>query len=221
MGKPYSITETTTGAAGFAPAASPSRPSLAGDAWHFLSTFARHPRTIGAVAPSSRRLASAMLAAADLQSAGVVVELGAGTGAITGPIRERIGPHASFISMELNPGAVDRLSRRFRGIHVICDSAENLRLHLDILGIQNADCIISSLPWSSMNTDLQGRILDSVFASLRSGGSFSTMAYLHASGYASARHFRAGLVRRFGQIKSSKVVWANVPPAFVYHGWKT
>ena len=159
MGKPYSITETTTGAGGFAPAPSPSRPSSAGDAWHFLATFVRHPRTIGAVAPSSRRLAAAMLAAADLESAKVVVELGAGTGAITGPIRRRIGPHATFISMELNPGAVDRLRRRFRGIHVICDSAENLRLHLDLLGLQNADCIISSLPWSSMDAEVQRRVL--------------------------------------------------------------
>ena len=221
MGKPYSITETTTGAGGFAPAPGPGRPSSAGDAWHFLATFVRHPRTIGAVAPSSRRLAAAMLAAADLESAKVVVELGAGTGAITGPIRRRIGPHATFISMELNPGAVDRLRRRFRGIHVICDSAENLRLHLDLLGLQNADCIISSLPWSSMDAEVQRRVLESTAASLRPGGSFSTMAYLHASGYAAARHFRSELVRHFGRIESSKVVWANIPPAFVYHCWKT
>jgi phospholipid N-methyltransferase len=220
MGKSYSITETPTGAAGFSSVARRATPSFAGDAWHFLSTFARHPKTIGAVAPSSRRLAEAMAPALDLQSARVVVELGAGTGAITGLIRERIRLDATFLSVEMNPAAVDRLRRRFRGLHVICDSAENLRLHLDRLGHRHADCIVSSLPWSSMNADLQGRVLESIVASLRPGGCFSTMAYLHASGYASARHFRAEFGRHFGQITSSKVVWANLPPAFVYYGRK-
>src|ERR1035438_3155191 len=218
MGKSYSITETDAGAADFTSVARRNRPSSAGDAWHFISAFVRHPKMIGAVAPSSRRLAGAMISAVDLRTAGVVVELGSGTGAITGPIRAGMGPHATFISMELDPGAVDRLTRRFRGLHVICDSAEFLRLHLDRLGHRHADCIISSLPWCSMDMDLQDRVLDSIVASLRPGGCFSTMAYLHASGYASARRFRAALVRHFGRVTSSKVVWANVPPALVYSG---
>jgi phospholipid N-methyltransferase len=44
------------------------------------------------------------------------------------------------------------------------------------------------------------------------------MAYLHASAYLAARKFRAELRRHFGEIERSKVVWANVPPAFVYYG---
>jgi phospholipid N-methyltransferase len=180
-----------------------------------------HPKTIGAVAPSSRKLAEAMAPSAELQSARVVVELGAGTGAITGLIRERLRPDATFITLEMNPSAVDRLHRRFRGLHIICDSAENLRLHLDLLGHRHADCIISSLPWSSMDGDVQGRVLESIAASLRPGGCFSTMAYLHASAYPAARRFRADLRRHFSKITKSKVIWANLPPAFVYYGQRT
>ena len=218
MGKPFAITDDPSDAAGFAPAAGGDRPTLAGDAWHFLSNFLRHPRTIGAVAPSSRKLAEAMLPPVDFRAAKVVVELGAGTGAITGMIQERMGPGATLVAVELNPGAVERLRRRFQGIRVICDSAENLPQHLELLGHGPADCVISSLPWSSMTAALQVRLLASVAASLRPGGSFSTMAYLHARGSAAGRGFRAELERHFGGITSSKVVWANVPPAFVYYG---
>jgi phospholipid N-methyltransferase len=218
MDKSYSMTESPSGTAGFGRVGGQRRPSSAGDAWHFVSTFVLHPKITGAVAPSSRKLAEAMISGADLQNANLVIELGAGTGAITELIRERMKPNATLISLEMNSSAVDRLRRRFRGLHVICDSAENLRLHLDFLGHRHADCIISSLPWVSMGTDLQGRLLDSIVASLKPGGSFSTMAYLHASAYLAARRFKAELGRHFGEIKRSKVVWANVPPAFAYYG---
>jgi phospholipid N-methyltransferase len=218
MGKPYLITENPTEAAGFEAAPGSGHPSLAGDAWHFVSNFVRNPRTIGAVAPSSRKLAEAMLPPVDLRTAKVVVEVGAGTGAITGRIMEAIAPDAALIAIELNPDAVERLRRRFPRIHAICDSVEHLPQHLDLLGHGQADSIVSSLPWSTMTTDLQRRLLDSVVASLKPGGSFSTMAYLHASNSAAARSFKTELERHFGEITSSKVVWANIPPAFAYYG---
>ena len=44
-----------------------------------------------------------------------------------------------------------------------------------------------------MSGDLQNRILDAVLVSLRPGGAFSAMAYVHARGFSSARNFRREL----------------------------
>ncbi len=191
--------------------------SRAGDYWHFVSGFLRRPLIVGAIAPSSRRLAEAMIPAIDLESAGTVVELGAGTGAITQTLRQRVGPRTRLIAVELQGGSAQRLRQRFRDLQVISDSAENLRHHLDRLGCRVADCIVSGLPWGSMSGPLQDRILDAVLGSLKPGGLFSAMAYVHAGGFPSSREFKRKLERNFGQVTPTPIVWANLPPAFAYH----
>jgi phosphatidylethanolamine/phosphatidyl-N-methylethanolamine N-methyltransferase len=185
--------------------------------WHFIAAFLRRPLTVGAVAPSSPALARAMVPPVDLKPAKIVVELGAGTGAITQEIRHRIGLGTELAAFELHPDAVERLCKKFPGTHVIHDTAENLRQHLDRLGHRHADCIVSGLPWSMMSDPLQVRILDAVLASLHPEGVFSTMVYLHSKGLPSSTKFKRKLDLRFGRITSSPIVWGNMPPAFVYY----
>jgi phospholipid N-methyltransferase len=183
----------------------------------FFRGFLRNPLTVGAIAPSSRWLAEAMIPRVDLTEATTVVELGAGTGAITQALAKRIGPRTSLIALELDLDLSIRLQRRFCDIRVIGDSAENLRSHLDLLGQRHAEAIISALPWSNMADEMQNRILDAVLSSLRPGGTFTAMAYVHASGFGSSKRFRQKLQGRFGSVEPSPIVWLNMPPAFVYH----
>jgi phospholipid N-methyltransferase len=68
-----------------------------------------------------------------------------------------------------------------------------------------------------MPGDLQRRLLDSVSQSLRPGGTFTAMAYLHARGFPTSRRFQRELHRRFPSVARTPIVWANVPPAFVFH----
>jgi phosphatidylethanolamine/phosphatidyl-N-methylethanolamine N-methyltransferase len=185
--------------------------------WHFISAFLRRPFTVGAVAPSSPALARAMVPPNDLKSAQIVVELGAGTGAITHEIRQRIALNTELAAFELHPDAAECLRKKFPGIQVIHDTAENLRQHLDRLGHRYADCIISGLPWSMMSDPLQSRILDAVLATLHPEGVFSVMVYLHAKGLPSSNKFKHKLEARFGRITASPIVWGNLPPAFVYY----
>jgi phospholipid N-methyltransferase len=153
----------------------------------------------------------------DLKSAQIVVELGAGTGAITHEIRQRIAQNTELAAFELHPDAAECLRNKFPGIKVIHDTAENMRQHLDRLGYRHADCIISGLPWSMMSDPLQSRILDAVLATLHPEGVFSVMVYLHAKGLPSSNKFKRKLEARFGRITASPIVWGNLPPAFVYY----
>ena len=54
----------------------------------FFHAFIREPASVGALSPSSRALAMAMIDGFDLRHADTIVELGPGTGAFTGPILE-------------------------------------------------------------------------------------------------------------------------------------
>src|SRR5437667_1844218 len=182
----------------------------------FLSAFLREPARVGSFAPSSPALAQAMLRGCDLRNARTVVEFGAGTGAFTRLILERIGGQAMFLALELDDKHVRGLRQRFPGVHVYHDSAERVQKYLADHRRKKADYIISGLPWANMPVQEQERILEAVLNSLRPEGLFTTFAYVHARWLPRALRFRERLGHYFEQVKTSGIVWRNVPPAFVY-----
>jgi phosphatidylethanolamine/phosphatidyl-N-methylethanolamine N-methyltransferase len=183
---------------------------------HFLRAFLRKPITVGAPCPSSRALAQAMLQDCDLRNAETVVELGPGTGAFTRLILQRIGRRTLFLALELDASCVKRLRENPGGFAVYQDSAEHLARYLARHGRVQADCIISGLPWSNMRAQLQDRILDAVVEALAPRGVFTTFAYIHAAWLPTAVRFRKRLKQRFDSVKTSRIVWGNLPPAYVY-----
>jgi phospholipid N-methyltransferase len=193
-----------------------SAPGLA-ESLQFLGSFLCHPLSVGALVPSSRRLARAVVEGCDLGNAETVVELGAGTGALTRLILEGLNPEATFLAMELDERNARGLRRRWPHLDVCQDSAARIREHLRRRGRRTADCIISALPWGNMSRSTQERILAAVFASLRPGGRFATYAYVHAQWLPGSRQFKRRLRTRFDRVSTTPIVWRNLPPAFVYH----
>ena len=181
----------------------------------FLQAFIREPASVGALSPSSRALALAMINGFDLSKADTIVELGPGTGAFTGPILERIGKNTTFFAMELDRIHARGLKRRFPGLSVYNDSAERLDDYL-ALHHRKADYIVSGLPWANIPRATQDLIMDAVIASMADTGVFTTFAYLHARWLPKARQFRRVLEQRFSHVEISPVIWRNLPPAFVY-----
>src|SRR6266571_4168707 len=165
---------------------------------------------------SSSALAQAMLHGCDLRYARTVVEFGAGTGAFTRLILERIGGHTTFLAMELDDKHVRELRQRFPGVHVYRDSAERVQKYLADHRRKKGDYIISGLPWANMPVNEQERILEAVLYSLTPDGLFTTFAYVHARWLPRARRFRERLEHYFAEVTTSRIVWRNLPPAFVY-----
>ncbi|MBI3154936.1 MAG: hypothetical protein HYZ20_05970 [Burkholderiales bacterium] len=85
-----------------------------------LSHLLRSPSLTGAVAPSSQFLARAMADAA--RGAGRIIELGAGTGAVTRALA-RQHPVATLTLVELQPALARRLQRSFPLARVIARPA--------------------------------------------------------------------------------------------------
>ncbi len=182
----------------------------------FLGAFVKRPLDTGAVAPSSARLAAAMAETMGLAEAHVVVELGPGTGAFTRVIQNHLRPDAHLLCLEINPELASALADRFPRAQVVNDSAENMGQHIQALGRSSADCVISGLPWAAFSRERQRKLLSAVVAVLRPGGRFATFAYIHAAWLPPGRRFRRLLESTFPDVTTSRVVWRNLPPAFVY-----
>lgn len=104
-------------------------------------------RLIGACAPSSPGLARAMARFVSQHKRQNILEIGAGTGAITRTIVQNMGPHHNLDVVEIFPVLASILKRRFAGL-------QGVKIHaLDILQFEprhKYDLIISSLPFNSM-----------------------------------------------------------------------
>ena len=186
----------------------------------FLAQFARHPRSTGAVTPSSRYLARRMLRDAAIGPGETVVEYGAGQGAITRLVVEHLekcppGGKPSFLAVEINPEFAAALRGRHPGLPVHEGCASGVAGYLAREGQNGMDVVLSGLPWAVFPDDLQDRILEATFRALRPGGRFVTFAYVHGLPLPAGRRFRRRVEALFGKMRMSPVVWRNVPPAVV------
>src|SRR5690348_8102561 len=122
-----------------------------------LTTFAIQAisdfRNVGAIAPSSRYLAHAMLGPLPLRTARIVVEVGPGTGAMTQALLELIPRDATLLALEINPRFSKYLKARIpdRRLVVINGSAEMLEKEVHRRGYERVDAVVSSLALGLMS----------------------------------------------------------------------
>ncbi|SEL80929.1 class I SAM-dependent methyltransferase [Nonomuraea pusilla] len=190
---------------------------MSNDTAVFLGQFLRAPTVIGAVAPSSRRLAAAVCAPVPERGEPIVVELGPGTGPFTAEIQDRLGGRGHHLAVEVNDKLAELLAKRFPAVDVAHADATGLGELLAARGLSQADVVVSGLPWAAFPQGLQHRLMDAVTSSMSPGGAFTTFSYIHAIPLAPARRFRALLTERFEEVVTGRTVWRNAPPAFVFH----
>ena len=132
------------------------------DHWLFLTHFRKSPRTVGAIAPSSRRLARAMLDGLALEpgSALRLVELGPGTGAVTGEIASRLPADAACLAIDVDPVFSARVGTRWPRIDSVCDRAERLVEIARARNLLPIDHIVSGLPFASLPAASARAIVD-------------------------------------------------------------
>jgi phospholipid N-methyltransferase len=182
----------------------------------FLQEFLRDPWQIGAVAPSSRHLAEAMVEPIPRTGA-VVVELGPGTGAFTRHIAARLAGRGRQVAVELNPALAERLQRRHPDLEVVRADARHLPELLAERGITEVDVIVSGLPWAGFAPATQQALLAAVAGVLSADGVFVTFGYGASRWTPSARRFRRLLRGEFDEVVIGRTVRLNIPPAFVYY----
>ena len=182
----------------------------------FFKEYIRNRKTIGAVVPSSPALARRITEAADVSNAGRVLELGPGTGALTAAIADSLPRRSEYLGIELNGDFAARLRLRFPDLQFANAAAQDFDFDAMMAPDERFDVIISGLPWASFPCALQRAILDRVLPRLAPGGRFATFAYWGFHKLPAGRKFRSLLHERLHGAETTRVVWSNVPPAFVY-----
>jgi len=182
----------------------------------FLSAALRRPATMGAVAPSSARLARVLSSVVPREGAPVVVELGPGTGAVSAVIAERIPAAGRHLAVELDPDMVGYLRRTRPGLEVVPGDARDLGKLLAEHGVDRVDAIVCGLPWALFDDAAQTAVLAEIGRAIGETGAFTTFAYVQGMALPAAHRFRSRLRGAFEEVLVSSTVWRNVPPAFVY-----
>ena len=174
----------------------------------FLGTVVRNPRSVGAVVPSSRRLANHMVA--DIAPGSRVIELGAGTGSLTRAILACGVSPADLLAIEQNEAFSEMLRKRFPGVAVVTDNASALSRHAHVL-TGPADFVVSGLPLLLFTPGRKLRLLHQVFSVLTEQGAFHQFTYGGRCPVERAVLHRLGL-----EATLLRFTPMNVPPAFVY-----
>ena len=204
----------------------------------FWQQFRRAYHTTGAVLPSGQALAAALAHFVRINGEAAsaagrrILEVGPGTGAVTGRIIRDMRPHDRLTLVERNEQFVARIRERvtadplYRGaverIEVVHASVEDLPEE------QRFDVIISGLPLNNFTAETVDRILAKLRRLLAPGGTLSFFEYV------AIRRFKAALSRQADRERVRQIarvlgdvldrheirrdcVWANVPPAWVHH----
>jgi phospholipid N-methyltransferase len=182
----------------------------------FIREFLKNPRQIGAISPSSPYLTAEIVRQAGVKKARTIVEFGPGTGSFTREILRQKQKSAFFVGIEANSRLVEILKQELPEATILADSAENTRKILTDYHQNEADCIVSGLPWASFPPELQDKLLNAAMESLRPGGRFATFAYLQGLLLPSGQRFRKKLRETFSRVHIGRIIWRNLPAAFVY-----
>ncbi|MEN6406219.1 MAG: methyltransferase domain-containing protein [Thermoguttaceae bacterium] len=200
----------------------------------FFREFFRTFHTTGAVLPSGRRLAAALCRYVREPSTGpcTILEVGPGTGAVTGRILSDMGSGDRLDLVELNETFVRRLRERFQQDPEFQPAADRSRvLHCPVEDLPNDrryDRIVSGLPLNNFAASEVERILAVLTGLLAPGGVLSFFEYIAVrrarslvSGPTERRRLR-GIGQALHAVLGPheicrEAVLRNVPPAWVHH----
>jgi phosphatidylethanolamine/phosphatidyl-N-methylethanolamine N-methyltransferase len=174
----------------------------------FLSEVVLYPQQIGAVFPSSRRLAAAMAGWLPADPDAFVLELGPGTGVVTKALLQRGLRQDRLVAIEKSTRLSGLLRERFPEAHVIHgDACELDRLIRRVKGLRQVGAVISSLPLRMFSPETARALADKIHQVLHPAGRWVQFSYWLGNGRSSA-------TVRFERL-STRVVWINLPPARV------
>lgn len=175
----------------------------------FWRTLLRNPRQIGAIAPAGRSLGTAITKALLAKGPpGVVIELGAGTGAITQAllaVREQLH---YLVALEKSPELARSLLRRFPELPVLTLCAS--KLEELTLPQHKRLTLVSSLPFASLPAQDCQRLCDSIKRISRRYREFQLIQYSYFGKTPFASPSR-NLVWTKGP-----TILCNLPPATVW-----
>lgn len=175
-----------------------------------LSWF-RSPRKVGTLTPSSRSLGAAIARELNLADPGLVIELGAGTGALTEAMLKAGLPAENLIAIECDPVLANHLRKNFPGVTVLEGDATDLKTTLKDYDTSAVHTVVSGLPPLLMEREEQERLFGDVLDLVGPEGKMVQYTYSPKSPIPMDRLNDWGF-----EGKRRTFVLANLPPASVW-----
>lgn len=111
----------------------------------FLKKFLRHGLQVASIVPSSRLLSAALAEKVDGSRPQTIVDVGAGTGAVTDVVLQQMHPESRLLAVELDPQFGAILSDRCPRAEIIVGDVRYLGQQLAERGVTKIDLLISGL----------------------------------------------------------------------------
>ena len=147
------------------------------DTLRFLGRLVTRPKTIGAVAPSSKALGRAMAAQLDIGLNGPILELGPGTGVATAALIARGAAPERITAVEFDPHFAQLIAQRFPRLRVVNGDAFALERTLGSRATQPFIGAISGVPLLNHSMPRRQVFLEGVLAHLLPGAPFVQFSY--------------------------------------------
>jgi phosphatidylethanolamine/phosphatidyl-N-methylethanolamine N-methyltransferase len=170
----------------------------------FLRGLLEDPRRVCAPTPSSASLSAAIADEVDPERAGLVVELGPGTGVVTRALLNRGIPSERLLVIEITSAFVRLLQQRLPAVTVIEGDALAFEQYLPPKA--RVAAVVSGLPMLGFPIPLRRGVIEKSLALQGRGGRFVQLSYGWRPAVAPDDKLRV----------SRRMVWQNVPPAFVW-----
>ncbi|MGD1031787.1 MAG: methyltransferase domain-containing protein [Opitutaceae bacterium] len=173
--------------------------------------LAKHGQT-GGIVPSQRFLIATMIAPVPITYGGKLIELGAGTGALTLRLAARC-PEARILACEINPTLARELGRNLAAagfqdrVELFAGPAEDLLSGLGKGGVKKPDFVISGIPLGNLGREKALALILAIRRALGEGGRY--IQFQHS--LLDRKKIRAW----FPNLRTIPV-FLNFPPAFVY-----
>jgi len=184
-----------------------------GPAGVFFRGFVEQPRMVGSIIPSSRSTIDKMLAPVNWDECRLFVEYGPGVGTFCQPVLDRLSRDGELLVIDTNPMFIDYLKKTIGDsrFHAVLGSAEHVEEIVRSVGREQADYVLSGLPFSTLPEGVGPAIAAATQRVIRPGGAFLTYQFS-----AVARDLTA---RYFDRVETG-MTWLNVPPCLLAWGWK-
>ncbi len=201
------MSQTTDTLAGDSTSTVTRNPAIASDPWMFFRRWLANPLQMGSVVPSSPALCRRITAQVTRAREEAVLELGAGTGVISGALLAAGIPADRLMVVEIVPAMADHLRRILPGVRVVQGDARALPALIPVEWHGRIGTVICGIPLVMLPLAEQRRFINAIEA-VAPGRGFLHYSYCATSPLPWRKH----------QMTAKREAWTplNLPPASVW-----
>ena len=174
----------------------------------FAKSLINKPKTVGAIAPTSARMAAKMASVIRPDSGLPVLEFGPGTGVITKAILATGIAPENVVSIEYSADFLSGLRRRYSHVNFVHGDAFEISKIAADLGIERFDCVISALPLLNFAMTQRIRLINASLEMIEPGRPMVQFSY-------SPRPPVPPRTRHFS-VSHLDTIIRNIPPARIW-----